>query len=68
MSRILIVNPNCNTACTDGIAAAVADSAAGAFSSLSVSLYYSGSSTPVAQVSGGIGTRVILSALSVNVA
>ena len=50
------------------IAAAVADSAAGAFSSLSVSLYYSGSSTPVAQVSGGIGTRVILSALSVNVA
>ena len=24
MARILIVNPNCNTACTEGIAAAVA--------------------------------------------
>ena len=49
------------------IAAAVGDAAAGAFSSLSVNLYYSGSSTPVALVSGAIGTRVILAGLAVGI-
>jgi len=56
-----------NSAGQPQIAGRVADAGLGAFSSLSVSLYYSGSSTPVPVVSGGIGTRVILSSLSVTV-
>jgi Baseplate J-like protein len=49
------------------VAAVAADAGAGAFASLSVNLYYSGSSTPVPLVSGGIGTRVILESLSVQI-
>jgi uncharacterized phage protein gp47/JayE len=49
------------------IAGAVADAAAGAFSSLAVTLSYSGSATPQALVSGAIGTRIILSSLNVNI-
>ena len=49
------------------VAAQAADAGLGAFSSLIVNLYYnSAPSTPVAVVSGGVGTRVILYALSVN--
>jgi hypothetical protein len=47
------------------IAGAAADAGMGAFQSLTVNLYYSGSSTPVAVVSGAVGTRVILAGLSV---
>lgn len=49
------------------IAAQAADAGLGAFESLTVSLYYSGSSTPVPVVSGGVGTRVILASLSVSI-
>lgn len=49
------------------VAAAVADAGLGAFSSLTVNLSYSGSMTPVALVSGGVGTRVILGAMSANI-
>ncbi len=49
------------------VAGQVADAGLGAFQSLTVSLYYSGSGTPVPVVSGGVGTRVILSSLSVNI-
>jgi hypothetical protein len=49
------------------IAAAAADAGLGAFSSLMVNLYYSGSATPVPVVSGGVGTRVILAGLTVNI-
>lgn len=48
------------------VAAQAADAGVGAFSSLTVSLYYSGSGTPVAVVSGGVGTRVILGALDIS--
>lgn len=49
------------------IAAVAADAAAGSFASLAVNLYYSGSSTPVPLVSGAVGTRVVLAALTVNI-
>jgi len=49
------------------IAAQAADAGVGAFQSLTVSLYYSGSSTPVPVVSGAVGTRVILAGLSVSI-
>jgi len=49
------------------IAAQAADAGLGAFQSLTVNLYYSGSATPVPVVSGAIGTRVILASLSVNI-
>lgn len=49
------------------IAAQAADAGLGAFQSLTVSLYYSGSSTPVPVVSGAVGTRVILASLSVSI-
>lgn len=49
------------------IAARVADAGLGAFSSLTVNLYYSGSGTPVAEVSGAVGTRVILTSVDVNI-
>ena len=49
------------------IAGWVADSAAGAFQSLAVSLFYSGSATPVVEVSGAVGTRVLLGGLTVNI-
>lgn len=49
------------------IAAVAADAAAGSFASLAVNLYYSGSSTPVPEVSGAVGTRVVLAALTVNI-
>jgi hypothetical protein len=49
------------------IAAQAADAGLAAFESLTVSLYYSGTSTPVPVVSGGVGTRVILSTLTVNI-
>lgn len=49
------------------IAAQAADAGLGAFELLTVSLYYSGSSTPVPVVSGVVGTRVILASLSVNI-
>ncbi|OYV73336.1 MAG: hypothetical protein B7Z74_04090 [Deltaproteobacteria bacterium 21-66-5] len=45
------------------IAARVADAGLGAFSSLTVNLYYSGSGTAVPEVSGAVGTRVVLAAL-----
>lgn len=46
------------------VAAAVGDAGAGAFSSLTVNLFYSGSMTPVPVVSGAVGTRVILGGIS----
>ena len=49
------------------VAAAAGDAGLGAFSSLTVNLYYSGSSTPVPVVSGGVGTRVILAGLTVAI-
>jgi hypothetical protein len=49
------------------IAAQAADAGLGAFQSLTVNLYYAGTSTPVPVVSGGVGTRVILTSLSVNI-
>lgn len=49
------------------VAAQAGDAGLGAFQSLTVSLYYSGSGTPVSVVSGGVGTRVILSSLTVNI-
>ena len=58
-----------NAASQPQIAAAVADAGFGAFTSLAVNLYYTASgSTSVAVVSGGVGTRVILSSsnLSIN--
>ena len=57
-----------NTASQPQIAGRVADTGFGSFSSLAVNLYYtasSGSTVPV--VSGGIGTRVILSTLLVAI-
>ncbi len=48
------------------IAGQAADAGLGAFQSLTVSLYYSGSGTSVPVVSGATGTRVILSSLTVN--
>jgi hypothetical protein len=49
------------------IAGVVADAGLGGFSSLTVNLLYaSATNTPVTIVSGAVGTRVILSALSVN--
>jgi Baseplate J-like protein len=48
------------------IAGQVADAGLGAFSALTVNLCYSGSTTPVPLVSGGVGTRVILAGLSVT--
>lgn len=57
-----------NAAGQPQIAARVADAGIGAFSSLSVTLAYaSASGTAVPLVSGGTGTRVILSSLSVNI-
>lgn len=56
-----------NSAGQPQIAGVVADAGLGAFSSLSVNLYYYGASGSVPLVSGGVGTRVILSSLSVNV-
>jgi hypothetical protein len=47
------------------IAARVADAGLGGFESLTVSLFYSGSATPVAAVTGAIGTRVVLNSLNV---
>jgi hypothetical protein len=49
------------------VAAAAGDAGLGAFSALTVNLYYSGSSTPVPVVSGGVGTRVILAGLTVSI-
>ena len=50
------------------VAGVVADAGIGAFSSLTVNLYYMSSpSTPVALVSGAIGTRVILNSLATNI-
>lgn len=49
------------------IAGQAADAGLGAFQSLTVSLYYSGSGTSVPVVSGATGTRVILSSLAVNI-
>ena len=50
------------------VAAQVADAGLGAFSSLTVNLAYtSASGTAVPVVSGGVGTRVILNSLSVNI-
>ena len=57
-----------NSASQPQVAAAVADAGLGAFTSLTVNLYYAASgSTPVPIVSGGVGTRVILSSLTVNI-
>ena len=57
-----------NYALQPQVAAAAADAGLGAFSSLTVNLYYTASSgSTVALVSGGVGTRVILSSLSVNI-
>lgn len=56
-----------NAASQPQIAAAAADAGLDAYSSLTVSLFYSGSMTPVPIVSGGVGTRVILSSLSVDI-
>ena len=57
-----------NAASQPQIAAAVADAGLGAFTSLSVNLYYAASSgTSVPVVSGGVGTRVILSSLTVAI-
>ncbi len=56
-----------NAAYQPSIAAVAGDAGLGAFQSLTVNLYYSGSSTAVPLVSGGIGTRVILSGLNVNI-
>lgn len=50
------------------VAAQAADAGLGAFSYLTVNLYYSGSSVSVPVVSGGVGTRVILAGLTVNIA
>ena len=47
------------------IAGRAADAGLGAFSSLSVNLYYSGSGLSVPVVSGGLGTRVILASQTV---
>lgn len=47
------------------VAAQAADAGLSAFQALTVNLYYFGSGIPVSQVSGGVGTRVILSNLSV---
>lgn len=49
------------------VAAEASDAALGAFQSLTASIFYSGSATPVTVVSGGVGTRVILASLSVNI-
>lgn len=49
------------------IAGAAADAGMSAFQSLTVNLYYSGSGTPTPVVSGGVGTRVILANLTVNI-
>jgi hypothetical protein len=49
------------------IAAEVANAGLSAFESLTVSLMASGSGTPVALVSGGVGTRVILNSLTINI-
>lgn len=49
------------------IAADVANAGLGAWQSLTVSLFYSGSGTAVNQVSGAVGTRVILSAINQSV-
>jgi len=55
-----------NIATQPQIAARIADAGLGAFSSLAVELYYSGSSSPVAMVSGGVGTRIILAGMAVS--
>ena len=57
-----------NAAYQPSVAATAGDAGLGGFQSLSVSLFYSGSGTPVPVVSGGIGTRVILSGLNVGIA
>jgi hypothetical protein len=49
------------------IAARASDAGLGAFESITVNLFYSGSSTAVPIVTGGIGTRVVLSAITVNI-
>lgn len=49
------------------VAAEAANAGLGAFESLAVSLYYSGSSTAVAEVSGAYDTRVILASLQVSI-
>lgn len=49
------------------VAAQAADAGFGAFSALTVNLYYSGSGTAVPVVSGGVGTRVVLGSLSVSI-
>lgn len=57
-----------NAAGQPQIAARVSDAGIGAYSSLTVGLAYStASGTPVATVSGGVGTRVVLSSLSVAI-
>jgi len=57
-----------NYALQPQVAAAAADAGLGSFSSLTVNLYYTASSgSAVSLVSGGVGTRVILSSLSVNI-
>lgn len=48
------------------IAGQVADAGLSAYQSLTVSLYYFGSGVPVTEVSGGVGTRIILSDMSIN--
>ena len=49
------------------IGAAAANAGQGLFQSLAVSLYYSGSGTPVPSVTGTYADRVILGGLSVSV-
>jgi hypothetical protein len=56
-----------NIATQPQIAGAASDAGLGGWSSLAVNLYYSGSMTTVPVVSGGIGTRVILAGLGVQV-
>jgi hypothetical protein len=57
-----------NAASQPQIAARVADAGAGSYASLAVTLTYSAASgTPVPIVSGGVGTRVILNSLTVNI-
>lgn len=57
-----------NSASQPQVAAAVSDAGLGAFTSLVVNLYYASNfGVPVPSVSGGVGTRVILSSLSVSI-
>jgi Baseplate J-like protein len=57
-----------NIASQSQIAGVIADAGFGAFATLNVYLFYtSASGSPVTVVSGGVGTRVILSSLNVNI-